>query len=305
MLLMGAGVMLRSLRRRCAASTPASIRSNVLTLRVTLPETRYTTPAQISAFFDDGAAAHPRASGRPGGRRRSTICRSRAGRCSRSSSKGTPSCCRAISRPSRCARSRRATFATMRDSAAAGPRRRGRRRRGHARQPRRREAAVGRRRSDRPARHAAAPVEDGRRSEVIGIVGDVKQGRALRAAGRRRSTSTRASATWSSLSLVAADVGAAAVARAGGRRRRARDRSGAAGRRRPHDGRRARRDADVAALQRAAARRCSRRSRWRSRRSGSTASCRTSCAAAAARSASGRRSARARPTWSGWSSSKA
>jgi putative ABC transport system permease protein len=50
-LLMGAGVMLRSLaalRNVDAGFDPR----NVLTLRVTLPQTRYTTPAQISTFFD-------------------------------------------------------------------------------------------------------------------------------------------------------------------------------------------------------------------------------------------------------------
>ena len=50
-LLMGAAVMLRSfmaLRHVDAGFDP----ENVLTLRVSLPETRYRTPAQISAFFD-------------------------------------------------------------------------------------------------------------------------------------------------------------------------------------------------------------------------------------------------------------
>jgi len=49
-LLMGAGVMLRSLfalRHVDAGFDPR----NVLTLRISLPETRYRTPAQISAFF--------------------------------------------------------------------------------------------------------------------------------------------------------------------------------------------------------------------------------------------------------------
>jgi len=51
-LLMGAGVMLRSLmalRHVDAGFDP----SNVLTMRTTLPRTRYKTPAQITAFFDD------------------------------------------------------------------------------------------------------------------------------------------------------------------------------------------------------------------------------------------------------------
>jgi putative ABC transport system permease protein len=51
-LLMGAGVMLRSLmalRHVDAGFDP----SNVLTLRTTLPRTRYTTPAKVTAFFDD------------------------------------------------------------------------------------------------------------------------------------------------------------------------------------------------------------------------------------------------------------
>jgi putative ABC transport system permease protein len=54
-LLMGAGVMLRSLfalRHVDAGFDPR----NVLTMRVGLPETRYKTPAQISAFFDTALA---------------------------------------------------------------------------------------------------------------------------------------------------------------------------------------------------------------------------------------------------------
>ena len=93
--------------------------------------------------------------------------------------------------------------------------------------------------------------------QVVGIVGDVKQGELAENAGRRPSTSTRASGHWAAwrwslrtsvppLSLAQAAIGVDP-----------RDRSGAAGRGRADDGRGARRDADVAALQRAAARRCS------------------------------------------------
>ena len=117
-----------------------------------------------------------------------------------------------------------------------------------------------------------------------------RAGRAAAADGLRVHARAR---SWSSLALVAADArcrrrrwpqSATAVVRAIDPEQPVEDD--------PDDGRCARRDADVAALQRAAARRCSRASRWRSRRSASTACCRTSCAAAAARSASAPRSAR-------------
>ena len=64
-----------------------------------------------------------------------------------------------------------------------------------------------------------------------------------------------------------------------------RARPDSAGRRRPHDGRRRRRDAVDAAIHRHAARRSSPRSRWCCRRSASTACCRISSAGARARSA--------------------
>jgi putative ABC transport system permease protein len=50
-LLMGAGVMLRSLVALRSVDAGFDPR-NVLTMHVALPETRYKTPAQISAFFD-------------------------------------------------------------------------------------------------------------------------------------------------------------------------------------------------------------------------------------------------------------
>ena len=158
-LLMGAGVMLRSLlalRNVDAGFNPR----NVLTLRVSLPETRYTTPAQISAFFD---TALQRIRALPGVQAAGAI-----------DDLPTQGGSRAADRPRRTAELlprdqptvevRKITPGYLqRDehSGAARTRRRGQRRGGHAGQPRRREAAVGRRRSDRPPRHAAAPVEDG------------------------------------------------------------------------------------------------------------------------------------------------
>src|SRR5205823_9408294 len=50
-LLMGAAVMLRSLLALRHVDTGFDPR-NVLTLRVSLPETKYKTPAEISAFFE-------------------------------------------------------------------------------------------------------------------------------------------------------------------------------------------------------------------------------------------------------------
>ena len=160
----------------------------------------------------------------------------RAARCSRSCSRATPSCCRAISRPSPSARSRRAICARCTIPLLRGRDVADERRRRDAGQPRRGEAAVGRRRSDRPARHAAARSRRRVSQQVIGIVGDVQAGRAVGAGRRRPSTSTRASAAWAQPDARAADVGAAAVARAAGGRRRPRDRSGAAGRGHPDDG---------------------------------------------------------------------
>ena len=158
-LLAGAGVMIRSLlalrRRRRVRSPPGA------DAELSLPKTRYATPAQTTAFRPR-AAAHPRASGRAGrGGDRQPAAHGRFAAADRGSTAG-PSCCRATSRPSPCARSPRATFRAMRLPLMRGARLRGRRRRGDAREPRRREAVVGRRRSDRAPRHAAAPIANGR-----------------------------------------------------------------------------------------------------------------------------------------------
>jgi hypothetical protein len=106
-LLMGAGVMLRSLsalRNVDAGFDP----HNVLTLQVQLPM-RYKTPALLTTFFDSALTRirmRCRVS-RP--RRRLTTCRCRAVQCSRSSTRGSRSFFRATSRPSPCGKSRQAT----------------------------------------------------------------------------------------------------------------------------------------------------------------------------------------------------
>ena len=109
-LLMGAGVMLRSLlalRNVDAGFDPR----NVLTMRVTLPQTRYTDAGADQHILRHRAGAHPRAAGRPGRGRDRRPAGRRAAPCSRSSSRARRSCCRAINRPSKCARSRRAICA--------------------------------------------------------------------------------------------------------------------------------------------------------------------------------------------------
>ena len=137
-----------------------------------------------------GSARCP-ASRRPA---RSTTCRSSAARSSRSSSRATPSCCRASSRPCRCG-SHAGLSADDGHPAAARPRRRRRRRRRDARQPRRPRSCCGA--DDDPiGRRVTLPLIARRCSrQVVGIVGDVKQDEPGGARRRRRSTTTRASVT--------------------------------------------------------------------------------------------------------------
>ena len=75
---MGAAVMLRSLmalRNVDAGFDP----HNVLTMRVSLPDTRYAHAGADPRVLRHGAAAHARASRRPGQRARSTTCRVQGG----------------------------------------------------------------------------------------------------------------------------------------------------------------------------------------------------------------------------------
>ena len=112
-LLMGAAVMLRSLAA-LRQSMPASVRDNVLTMRVGLPQRRYPEPARVRAYFDEAHAEAEGAAGRGGGGRDRQSAAASADRCSRSCSKAAPSCCRAISRQRKCARSRPAISQSMR-----------------------------------------------------------------------------------------------------------------------------------------------------------------------------------------------
>ena len=231
------------------------------------------------------AAADARAAGRRGRRRRSTTCRSPGGSVQPIVLEGRPEL---LPRDQPTVQVRKVTPGYLRDDAhpdPARPRRRRQRRRGAAGQPQRREAAVGRRRSDRRSASRCRCSRGPCCRTVVGIVGDVKQGDLAEPPPPTVYEYTR-ERDWRGLTLVAADVGAAGVAGAAGAGVvRALDPE------QPVEDVRTmddvlRRDADVAALQRAAARARSRRWRWCSPRSASTACCRTSCAAAAARSAS-------------------
>ena len=109
-LLMGAGVMIRSLlalRNVDAGFDPR----NVLTMQIALPETRYKTPAQMTAFFD---AALQRIRALPGvqdaASDRQPAARRRLAAADRGRRPGRAAA-DAISRPSPCARSRPATSA--------------------------------------------------------------------------------------------------------------------------------------------------------------------------------------------------
>ena len=193
MLLMGAGVMLRSLsalRNVDAGFDP----HNVLTLQVQLPETRYKTPAAVDRLLRQRAAAASarcRAS-RP--RRRSTTCRCSGGSVQPIVHEGHAGAAAARPADGRGAEDHARLPADDARAAAARTRRRRHGHRGDARQPRRGEAPVGRRRSDRAAGYAAARVEN--RSEAGDRDRRRRQaGRPVGAADGRPCTTTRTSAT--------------------------------------------------------------------------------------------------------------
>ena len=127
-LLMGAAVMVRSLiaiRTIDAGFEP----EGVLTMIVNLPETRYRTDAQRSQFFADAARADAGAARRDRRRRdRQRAAHRRVGPADRRSRDGR-SCCRATSRPCRCARRRRDYAKVDADPDPARPRLRRQRRR--------------------------------------------------------------------------------------------------------------------------------------------------------------------------------
>ena len=161
-LLMAAGVMLRSLlalRHVDAGFDPR----NVLTMSVSLAgdavqdggaDQRILRPRRCERIRALPGVRVPRA--------RSTICRSQGGSVQPIVLEGHAELL-PRDQPTVAVRKIHAGLpADDEDSAGARPRRRRRGRRRDARQPCGREAAVGRRRSDRPARRAAARVEDRR-----------------------------------------------------------------------------------------------------------------------------------------------
>ena len=220
---MGAGVMLRSLLALRSVDAGFDPR-NVLTMRVPLPETRYTTPAQVDALSSTprcSACARCPAS-RP--RRRSTTCRRRAARCSRSSIEGQAEL---LPRDQPTVAVRKITPGYLQrdaDSAAARPRRRRHRRRGDARQPSAAASCCGETsiRSDGASRCRFSRRPSSK--QVIGIVGDVKQGELSEPPMRHR-LRVHPRARLAGARDRRPDVGAADFARAGRRRRDPRDRS--------------------------------------------------------------------------------
>ena len=111
-LLMGAAVMLRSLHG--AAPRRRGVRSeNVLTTACVAAGDAIPNACADQRVLRHGAAARPGASRCARQRARSTTCRRRAARCSRSCSRDMLSSCRAISRRSRFARSPQAICASM------------------------------------------------------------------------------------------------------------------------------------------------------------------------------------------------
>ena len=147
-----------------------------------------------------------------------------------------PSCCRAISRRSRSARSRPGYLRAMGDSAAARPRRRRRRRRDACWSAARRRSCCG----ATSIRSAATRRCRSSRRRIVEHGGRHRRRRQAGGTSPRRRSPTVYYYTrerdWSSLAFVHADVGAAAVAGPAGRRGDPRDRSGAAGRGHPDDG---------------------------------------------------------------------
>ena len=141
--------------------------------------------AASAAFFDDALRRMRGSAGRRSARRPWTICPHAAARCSRSCSRATPSSCRAISRPWPCGRSRRAISRRCACRSCAGAT-------SLTRTPTCCSSAVDAAEalwgSDDPmGRRVTLPLESKTVfQQVVGIVGDVRQGESSEAADADR-----------------------------------------------------------------------------------------------------------------------